>query len=28
MGADGVGIAANYDGVYLGDSRFVPVFSE
>ncbi len=28
LGADGVGIATNYDGAYLGDPRFLPVFTE
>lgn len=28
LGADGVSIATNYDGAYLGDPRFLPVFHE
>lgn len=28
LGADGLGIASNYDGVYLGDPRHEPVWAE
>ncbi len=28
LGLDGVGLPSNYDGIYLGDARFDPIFAE